>query len=39
MADQSRGIGLFNYAVTHVDGDRFTAIKAWAFDAHLPSRK
>ena len=39
MADQSLGIGLFNYAVTHFDGDWFTAIETWAIDAHLFPRK
>jgi hypothetical protein len=34
MADQSLRIGLFNDAVTHFDGDRFTAIETWAINAN-----
>ena len=39
MADQSFRIGLFNYAVTHFDGDRFTTIETWGIDANRFSRK
>ena len=35
MADDTFRIGFFDYPVAHVNGDRFTAIKAWGVDAHL----
>ena len=39
MADQSLRIGLFNDAVTHFDGDRFTAIETWGVNADFFPRK
>jgi hypothetical protein len=39
MADQSLRIGLFDYAVTHFNGDRFTAIETWGVDANRFPRK
>ena len=35
MADQSLRIGLFDDAVTHFDGDRFTAIETGGVNANL----
>jgi hypothetical protein len=39
IADQSFRIGLFDDAVTHFDGDRFSAIETWGVDANLLPRK
>mgnify|MGYP003565782244 CR=1 FL=1 len=39
MADDSFRIGLFDDAVTHFDGDGFTAIETWGVDANLFPRK
>ena len=39
MADQSFRIGLFDDAVTHFDGDRFSTIETWAVNANLFARK
>jgi hypothetical protein len=39
MADQSFRIGLFDNAVTHFDGDRFTAIETRGVDADFFTRK
>ena len=39
MADQSFRIGLFDYSITHFDGDRFTAIETWGVDANLFPRE
>jgi hypothetical protein len=39
MANQSLRISLFDDAVTHLYGDRFTAIETWGVNADFFSRK